>query len=168
MPLFVSLADHPVLADDVTNYALADAQFDKYQPPTHRYLAIGPKAFAGAVAWAPLTERLVVREGDRSRRAALLPTFTRPMPGREADLDDWYTTAHVPEVLTVPGFAAGQRFARLDPATDAATRLALYELDAADLDGALAALQTALPAMHQTDALDRTSIASWCFVPLEI
>lgn len=166
--LHLALADQPPAGADWA-YELAAAQFTKYRPAAHRFLGLSERPFPGAMAWEPLTERLVVRAGERAGRA-LLPTFTRPVAGREVELDHWYTTWHVPEVLTVPGYAAGQRFARHgdnDLGPDEPTRLALYELDAADLAAALDALQDALGAMHPTTALDPASIASWCFVPWE-
>lgn len=36
--------------------------------------------------------------------------FTNPTAGLEHEFDDWYVNQHLPDVLQVPGFKAGQRF----------------------------------------------------------
>lgn len=36
---------------------------------------------------------------------------SNPVAGREQEFNDWYTSRHLPEMLTVPGFASAQRFA---------------------------------------------------------
>ena len=56
------------------------------------------------------------------------------LPGREDEFNDWYTRRHLPEMLTVPGFASAQRFVaspiRRSPATPPYrySCLAIYEV----------------------------------------
>lgn len=145
-------------------YRLADAQLGRYRPATHRYLVLDPEPVEPG--WLPLTDRLVSVPGDRRGRA-LLPTFTAPVVGREVDCDRWYSDHHVPEVIGVDGFAAGQRFACADPRADH-PRLALYEIVDDDPGAALDRLTTALPSMVHTDALDAESIASWLYLPVDL
>lgn len=41
--------------------------------------------------------------------------FARPVsPERAAELDDWYDTQHLPDVLDLPGFTAAQRYTTTD------------------------------------------------------
>lgn len=39
-----------------------------------------------------------------------LVVFTNPTQGMEDQFDEWYVNQHLPDVLAVPGFKAGQRF----------------------------------------------------------
>ena len=39
-----------------------------------------------------------------------LVVFTNPTEGMEDQFDEWYVNQHLPDVLAVPGFKAGQRF----------------------------------------------------------
>jgi len=149
--------------DEREAFELADAQFGRYRPPTHGYLMLDRSP--QQATWQPITERIGAAAATAQPRA-LLPTFTAPFPDRLADLDHWYSTHHVPEVVAVEGFSAGQRFAHRDPRAEH-RRLALYELDADDLGAALDRLIGALPSMVQTDALDGSSIASWLYVAVE-
>jgi hypothetical protein len=43
---------------------------------------------------------------------SILLVLTNPVPGREAEFNDWYDNRHVPEVLAVPGFVSCTRFVR--------------------------------------------------------
>jgi hypothetical protein len=40
--------------------------------------------------------------------------YTNPMPGRDAEFNEWYDTTHLPQVLALPMVVAAQRF-RLSP-----------------------------------------------------
>lgn len=55
------------------------------------------------------------------------------LPGREAAMNEWYDTSHVPNLLAVPGYRVASRFRVVEPrATSMSTGpayLALYELD---------------------------------------
>lgn len=158
----IELTDDPTGAGVRLVYELAEAQFGRYRPPTHRYLLLDTAP--EDPEWIPITA--AIGGGTSAPQAhALLPTFTRPYPGALAELDRWYTHHHVPEVTAVAGFVVGRRFAHRDPGA-AHPRLALYELDPDDPGAALARLTAALPTMVQTDALDGSSIASWLYLPV--
>jgi hypothetical protein len=58
---------------------------------------------------------------------------TRPVDGQEDEYHRWYDEVHVPEVLEVPGFLSARRFGSAD-----GDFLAIYELEADDLDAVLA------------------------------
>jgi hypothetical protein len=58
--------------------------------------------------------------------------FTNPTAGQDAAYNDWYDQQHVPDVLNIPGFLSGQRFAMVDPEQHNPVKLprylALFEL----------------------------------------
>lgn len=64
---------------------------------------------------------------------AVLVVLTKARPGREADLDDWYTNIHVRDALRFRGSIAAQRFSRSAdqpmalPVSFDWQRLALYD-----------------------------------------
>jgi hypothetical protein len=39
-----------------------------------------------------------------------LIALTNPLPGKEAEFNDWYTNVHLKEVVAVDGFICGRRF----------------------------------------------------------
>ena len=93
--------------------------------------------------------------------------FTNAVEGRDGEFNDWYTNRHIPDVLTIDGFVAAQRFklTATVPKQESAHRyLALYELDTDDLAKTQQALADASEAgMFQvTEALDlSTSVATY-------
>ncbi|MFC4311993.1 hypothetical protein ACFPN2_23125 [Steroidobacter flavus] len=81
------------------------------------------------------------------------------LPGRDDDLNEWYSDRHLPDVLRIPGVLAAQRF-RLGPAqrTDppyAYDYLAIYEIDPARAADVMATLRcdTGTPALPVSDAV---------------
>jgi hypothetical protein len=54
-------------------------------------------------------------------------------PSREDEYNEWYSTIHIPEILSIPGFVSARRYKSAD-----GSYLAIYELD--DL-GAVKALR---------------------------
>lgn len=69
--------------------------------------------------------------------------FTNPAPGREDDFNRWYDTQHLPDVVSIPGFISGQRYARNDAqmrsnAPDSPHYLVVYEIVTRDLAGVYA------------------------------
>ena len=74
--------------------------------------------------------------------------------GRLAELVDWYTEHHLPEMLAVPGVASAEQYQPVpgaDPAS--ATLLTIYRFDTDDADGVIAAISARRPQMSSTTAL---------------
>src|ERR1700738_2570382 len=78
---------------------------------------------------------------------AVLVVFTRPGdPSREGEYNDWYDCTHLPQVCAIPGITSARRFkasvvqreALVGPLPD---YLALYEIEADDLDATLTELR---------------------------
>ena len=103
---------------------------------------------------------------------AVLVVLTKARPGREADLDDWYTHIHIRDALRFRGSITAQRFVRsadqpmaLPPAFDW-QYLALYDVfDAARFsrehwDNALTTR------MMVTDAIDDSVLEDYHYYPL--
>lgn len=103
---------------------------------------------------------------------AILVVLTKARPGREADLDDWYTNIHIRDALRFRGSIGAQRFVRsanqplaLPPAFDW-QYLALYDVfDAARFsrehwDNALTTR------MMVTDAIDDSVLEDYHYYPL--
>ena len=85
--------------------------------------------------------------------------LTNAVPGREAEFNDWYTNRHIPDVLTVPGFVAAQRFElseqqRRDPPYPW-QYVAIYEAETDDLSKTINALKerSGSPSMPISDAM---------------
>ena len=103
---------------------------------------------------------------------AVLVVLTKARPGREADLDDWYTNIHIRDALRFRGSIAAQRFARSaeQPATLPAgfdwQYLALYDVfDAARFSREH--WENALTSrMMVTDAIDDSVLEDYHYYPL--
>ncbi len=65
--------------------------------------------------------------------------LTNPVPGKEAEYNEWYNKQHLPDVLNIPGMVCAQRFrlAEDQPGVEQKTHkyLALYEIETNDLPG---------------------------------
>ena len=65
-----------------------------------------------------------------------LIVMTNPVPGREAEYNDWYTNVHLPDVLRIPGVVSAQRFSKSEIQRDAGPHpwdyLAIYECETDD------------------------------------
>jgi hypothetical protein len=76
---------------------------------------------------------------------------TNPVPGREAEYNDWYTKVHLPDLVKVPGIVSAQRFevAAQNTTPTPYRYLAIYDIVTTDL----AATQKAMAAMAGTAAM---------------
>lgn len=87
-------------------------------------------------------------------------TLTRPIEGREDDYNHWYQKVHLPEVMTMPGMKAAQRFKveRVIAGESIFPYGAIYEIETDDIDGTLAGLNEAIArgGLTMTDAVDAT------------
>ncbi len=95
-----------------------------------------------------------------------LIVFTEPKPGQEAAYNKWYDEIHLKEVLETEGFVAAQRF-EIAPSqigeTGANTPkryLAIYEIEADNIDVALEKLNAGSGTMNMSDALDLDSASA--------
>ncbi len=88
--------------------------------------------------------------------------ITNPVPGQEAQYNDWYDRQHIPDVLRVPGFVAAQRFRVVGESALPGQYVAIYELETDDPAAALAELtaRAGQPAMPLSDALDRVRVCA--------
>lgn len=102
----------------------------------------------------------------------LFLVFTKPVPGKDADYNKWYTEQHLGDVLKCKGFTAAQRFA-LSPAMATADGvlppyLAIYEIEGEGTREALADLvsraNTAL--MPISEAMDATGGLQFIATPI--
>lgn len=70
--------------------------------------------------------------------------FTNPTEGQEAQFDEWYVNQHLPDVLKIPGFKTGQRFAlesaQLRDGPHPWQFMTIFELETDDLAATLAEL----------------------------
>ena len=97
---------------------------------------------------------------------------SNPVPGQEAEYDDWYTRRHLPEMLAVPGFASAQRFVlspvarspRMPPSRY--SHLAIYEISGDPGEAFLAlARARAAGALSRSAAID-PGFAAHVFEPI--
>ncbi len=95
-----------------------------------------------------------------------LIVFTEPKPGQEAAYNKWYDEIHLKEVLETEGFVAAQRF-EIAPSQIGETGanapkryLAIYEIEADNIDVALEKLNAGSGTMNMSDALDLDSASA--------
>lgn len=75
-------------------------------------------------------------------------------PSREAEYERWYRDTHIPQICATPGFVGARRYKRRDGG-DGPHYLAIYEIEADDIDEARRALsaRTAAGEVDKSDLL---------------
>jgi hypothetical protein len=101
----------------------------------------------------------------------LQAVLANPEPGREDEFNQWYDNEHLPDLLTVPGVVAAQRFryvGSLFSEGSAHAYLTLYEVEADSLEDAQNTLKAALgePGRVRSSSSLRRDFAQWYFEPL--
>ncbi|HKD67586.1 MAG TPA: hypothetical protein VKB84_12145 [Candidatus Binataceae bacterium] len=103
----------------------------------------------------------------------LLVGFGNCVAGREDDYHDWYNNRHMDDVLAIPGFVKGQRFAVADTSVAGNSNspwrhLALFEIETDDLRGALDTLvaRSGTELMPSSDTVDLKSVATFIYRPV--
>jgi len=98
----------------------------------------------------------------------VLVVLTNAVEGTDDEFNAWYDQVHLREVLALPGFVAAQRFkvAASLGAPSPQAYLSLYEIEAEDLDGAIATLRAASPGMDISATLDRSTVAAFGFTAI--
>ena len=98
-----------------------------------------------------------------------LIVFTQPTEGKEDEYNRWYDEVHLGDVLETEGFIAAQRFALADAQIgDAGEKapnryLAIYEIEADSLEGALEKLSAGSATMQMSDALDTSAAKAFAY-----
>lgn len=99
--------------------------------------------------------------------------LTNPVEGKDKEYNDWYTNQHIPDVVSVPGIVAAQRFRLADfqmgnGAPSPWKYLAIYEIESDDLKATFDAMQALVGTdkMVMTDALDMTSVGGFIYSPI--
>jgi len=102
--------------------------------------------------------------------AYIFMALTNAAEGQEAAYGAYLDEVHVPEVLTVPGVAAAQRYELTDeqrmrppPPFRFAT---VYELETDDLAATLTAIRTAAKTAVKSATGDPNSRAAWIYRPV--
>ncbi len=76
----------------------------------------------------------------------ILAVQTSPKPGEDEQFNDWYNTAHVPEILASEGFLLGRRFRAVRAPGDTGSNtnwlkyVAVYDIESNDLAASYASL----------------------------
>jgi hypothetical protein len=99
--------------------------------------------------------------------------LTNPVEDKDKEYNDWYTNQHIPDVVSVPGIVAAQRFRLADfqmgtGAPSPWKYLAIYEIETDDLKATFDGMQALVGTdkMVMTDALDLSSVGGFIFSPI--
>jgi hypothetical protein len=87
--------------------------------------------------------------------------YSNPMPGKDAEFNDWYTNVHLAEVLQIDGFVSAQRFqlAELQVINDQPYRyMAMYEIENDNIEKTVQNMMAAAGGLQMTDAMDTDKV----------
>lgn len=96
----------------------------------------------------------------------ILVVMSNAAAGTDAEFNDWYDHVHLPDVLAVAGFVAARRFEAVPSVHGEEPDqryLAIYEIEAEDLDAAQRALSEAARAMEISPTLDRATAVTYTY-----
>lgn len=103
----------------------------------------------------------------------VLIVLSNAATGCDDDFNDWYDRQHLPDVLSVDGFVAAQRFRlseeQLRPGEPLPHRyLAVYEIEAPDLAVSLRRLLAGVAdgTIPLSETLDLHSLSAYAFTPI--
>lgn len=84
--------------------------------------------------------------------------MTKPVEGREEAYNDWYQNTHLRELVALPGIRSARRYRRAHSlvAGDSYPYMAIYEIEADDLDAVVAGIIEASGSggIWMSDAID--------------
>jgi len=98
--------------------------------------------------------------------------LTNPVPGKDAEYNEWYNKQHLPDVLNIPGLVCAQRFrlAEDQPQVEEKTHkyLALYEIETDDLPAVFKELaaRRGTPEMVMSESIDLKGVNAAVFKPV--
>jgi hypothetical protein len=100
----------------------------------------------------------------------ILVVLSNAQDGTDEQFNRWYTETHLGDILTLPGYAAAQRFklseTQLAMGDPPYRYLAIYEVDAEDVASAAEALRANSGRMVIDPALDRSCTVAWFYTPI--
>ena len=97
---------------------------------------------------------------------AKLVVMSNPVDGKEEEYNRWYDDVHVPELLTVPGIEAAQRF-KLKTGAETWNYLCIYEIGTSDPEAVLADMRGRMAAgeFERSDSIDMSTGYMGLFEP---
>lgn len=87
--------------------------------------------------------------------------FSNPVPGKEAEYNDWYTNVHLGEVCAIKGFTGAQRFVltKDQQGEDQPHKyLAIYEMENDDVGGTIKRLNDAIATMRLDPVIELETV----------
>jgi glutathione S-transferase len=103
-------------------------------------------------------------EPQQSKLKHLLAVLSDPVEGKEAEYNHWYSGQHLAETLATPGWAAAQRFVLADTQISGhlpqQQYLALYEIEADELQQAVDALSARKHEIASSDAISPEDVVA--------
>lgn len=101
-----------------------------------------------------------------------LIALSKPVEGKEQEFNDWYDNTHIPEILSLPGMTAAQRFKLtqpLGPQPESFPFLTVYEAETDDIGGTIGALVQAAQSgkLTPTEASDKQNYTAFYEVHAE-
>jgi hypothetical protein len=95
--------------------------------------------------------------------------LSKPIEGNEAEYNDWYQNTHLKQVVALPGYISAQRFKRAVNmrGEDGYPYMALYEIEADDIDAAYKVLESAAGdgSIAVSQAFDYASVHASIYEP---
>ncbi len=80
--------------------------------------------------------------------------WSEPVSGQEEAYHNWYNNVHLPDVLTVPGYTAAQRYEFASAAATPRKYLAVYDLETDSPDTVIERLTVSTKDMEVSSAID--------------
>ncbi len=91
--------------------------------------------------------------------------FTHAVAGLEKEFNDWYQNTHLKDIVGIENFDAAQRYTftmNITDGPDLAPHLAIYEIETADIKGAIKAMNdfAASGRMPLPDSMGKTIVGA--------
>lgn len=99
-----------------------------------------------------------------------LIALTKPLPGKEAEYNQWYDNIHLKEVVAIDRVLSGKRFKLADTQMTETPHyykyMVIYEIEAGHYEEALENIKAAMPNMNIEPVIDPTDQLSYLVEPI--
>jgi len=141
----------------------------KFRPMSRSALA--GLTFAAALAFGVVAGAPQTAIAAPAVKQYWVMVFSRPIAGKDTEFNQWYDQQHVPDMLSIPGFTAAQRFVTVQAATPTSTLppyLVIYDVNTRDLDATNAEVMHRIKAgtIRKGKAIDYPGIVTFIYAPL--